>query len=51
MVELMRDPAKWQEASRKARALAEQNTWERVADNWDKMLSAIMAPERELVSA
>jgi glycosyltransferase involved in cell wall biosynthesis len=39
VLELMRDPAKWAEASRKARALAEQHTWPAVVDKWDAMLA------------
>ncbi len=38
VVELMTDPERWQQASQSARALAEQNTWDRVVDNWESML-------------
>lgn len=38
VVELMTDAEKWQEASRKARALAETMTWGRVVDRWEEML-------------
>lgn len=41
VVELMRDGDKWQEASRKARALAEQNTWEGVVERWERMLEQL----------
>lgn len=41
VVELMRDEAKWSEASRKARALAEQHTWAAVIDRWDEMLATL----------
>ncbi len=39
VLELMRDPVKWAEASRRARAVAEQHTWGRVVENWDRMLT------------
>ncbi len=41
IVELMKNPEKWAEASQKARALAEKNTWERVVDNVDVMLQGL----------
>jgi glycosyltransferase involved in cell wall biosynthesis len=41
VVELMRDPEKWAEASRKARALAERNTWDAVVDRWEMMLAGL----------
>jgi len=41
VVELMQDPAKWREASRKARALAEANTWGHVLDRWEAMLAQL----------
>lgn len=34
VVEVMTDPDRWAEASRKARALAEQHTWQRVVERW-----------------
>lgn len=40
-VTLMQDAAKWQEASAKARQLAEQNTWDHVVARWNAMLSAL----------
>ena len=53
VVELMRDPDKWAEASRKARALAEKNTWRHVVDRWDAMLSELSAKvaKKEMVPA
>jgi len=39
--ELMKDPARLQEASHNARALAEQHTWARVVENWEKMLEVL----------
>ncbi len=42
VVELMRDRDKWEEASRKARALAEKHTWDIVCDRWEEMLSKLM---------
>ncbi len=44
VIELMRDPEKWQEASRKARALAETMTWDHVIANWERMLAQLGAP-------
>lgn len=41
IAELMGDPEKWSEASRKARALAEQHTWERVIGNWEGMFEVL----------
>jgi glycosyltransferase involved in cell wall biosynthesis len=41
VVGLMRDPEQWAEASRKARALAEQNTWSIVVDKWERMLEGL----------
>ena len=41
VVELMLDPDKWAGASRKARALAEQNTWPRVIERWEKMFETL----------
>jgi glycosyltransferase involved in cell wall biosynthesis len=41
VVELMRSPEKWAEASRKARALAEKNTWSAVLDRWETMLAGL----------
>lgn len=41
VVELMQDPAKWAEASKKARALAERHTWSVVLDKWEAMLAAL----------
>lgn len=38
VVRLMTDPDACEEASRQARALAEKNTWGRVADRWQAML-------------
>lgn len=38
ILELMLDPKKWQEASRKARTLAEKNTWDHVVDRWVQMI-------------
>ena len=42
VVELMQDSSKWEEASRKARALAECNTWSIVVDRWETMLEKVM---------
>jgi len=39
--ELMKDPAKLREASHCARALAEQHTWAKVVENWEKMLEVL----------
>ena len=41
IADLMNDPEQWAEASRKARALAEANTWEHVLGKWDKMLDRL----------
>lgn len=41
IAELMQDPEKWAEASRKARALAEQHTWSHVVDRWQEMLELL----------
>ena len=41
IVELMRDAGKWREASRKARALAEQHTWAACVDRWQAMLTTL----------
>ena len=41
VLDLMLDPAKWAEASRKARALAERNTWGSVVDRWEQMLAQV----------
>jgi glycosyltransferase involved in cell wall biosynthesis len=38
VAELMTDPEKWSEASRKARALAEKHTWQNVIEKWDAMI-------------
>ncbi len=40
-VELIKDPIKWAAASRKARALAERNTWDHVVENFDAMLKTL----------
>lgn len=53
VAELMLDPEKWAEASRKSRALAEQHTWSKVIDNWEKMfetLAAGLSTKREAVA-
>jgi len=39
--ELMQDPAKWAEESRRARALAEANTWDDVVARWATMLETL----------
>ena len=41
VAELMTDPEKWTEASRKSRALAEQHDWGRVVNAWDSMLNGL----------
>ena len=41
VVELMQDVKKWAKASQQARALAEQNTWEKVVDRWEVMLAKL----------
>jgi glycosyltransferase involved in cell wall biosynthesis len=41
VVQLMRDDHKWLEASQKARALAERNTWSPVIDRWEAMLTKL----------
>lgn len=41
VVGLMRDPAAWAEASRKARALAEGHTWSHVVARWQAMLDRL----------
>lgn len=43
VVELMTDAAKWAEASRKARKLAEKMTWEDVTGQWLLMLDLLAA--------
>lgn len=43
VVRLMKDPDAWLEASRKARVLAEKNTWSAVCDRWDAMLTDLAA--------
>ena len=45
-LELLKDPAKWADASRKARALAETLTWSAVVDRWDTMLGMLGAQEK-----
>ena len=42
VIELMQNGSKWAEASRKARALAERNTWSVVVDRWEAMLEKVM---------
>ena len=37
----MQDVKKWAKASQQARALAEQNTWEKVVDRWEVMLAKL----------
>lgn len=56
IADLMRDPVAWAEASRKARALAEQHTWGHVVDRWEAMLATLTGepqeePEREMALA
>jgi glycosyltransferase involved in cell wall biosynthesis len=41
VVELMKKPKKWAKESRRARALAEQNTWAKVVANWETMLATL----------
>jgi len=41
VIELMQDSKVWQAASRKARALAEKNTWSAVIDRWENMLKEL----------
>lgn len=41
IAELMLDPEKWAEASRKSRALAEQHSWQRVIQNWESMFQTL----------
>jgi len=43
VVELMNDPEKMAEASRKARAMAETMTWTSVIDKWEVMLEGLRA--------
>jgi glycosyltransferase involved in cell wall biosynthesis len=42
VAELMTDPEKWAEESRKARALAEQHTWTACVDKWDEMIRGLV---------
>jgi glycosyltransferase involved in cell wall biosynthesis len=41
VVALLKDGEKWQEESRKARALAEGYTWDKVIDRWEKMIEQL----------
>lgn len=45
VVDIMRDPARWEEMSRKSRALAEKNTWSRVVDRFEAMLLSLVKQE------
>jgi len=42
VIELLRDPDRWREASRRARRLAEQHTWEAVIGRWCQLLEQLM---------
>lgn len=44
IAELMSDEAKWQDASTRARAWAERNTWSAVVDRWDALLRSLQMP-------
>jgi glycosyltransferase involved in cell wall biosynthesis len=50
VAELMLDPDKWAEASKKSRALAEQHTWAKVLDNWETMF-VTLANQLQAVAA
>lgn len=41
VIGLMKNPKKWATWSRKARALAEKNTWSIVVDKWETMLAGL----------
>lgn len=41
VVEVMTDPDRWAEASRKSRALAEKHTWDRVVERWLAMVDQL----------
>lgn len=41
VISLMKDPRKWATWSRKARALAERNTWSAVVTRWETMLAGL----------
>lgn len=41
IADLIRDHDRWAEQSRKARALAEEHSWDRVTENWDRMLTTL----------
>lgn len=43
VITLMKSPELWQKESRKARALAEKNTWEMVSAKWEEMLKVLAA--------
>lgn len=52
IADLMGNPEQWAEASLKARALAEQNTWGHVVERWEAMIATLAGePAEALVCA